>query len=270
VVDRSWEQFTYRAALNYQAAEDSMLYASYATGYKAGGIFILSAYDPEYVNAFELGLKSDLLDGRMRLNIAAFHSDYEDKQERIRLLDEGVLTPGGMIQNVPDTVIRGIESEMQLLVSDRLAVDASLTWQDSEYDGLIIQDSQGVDGLQDITGNRLANSAEIQAHVGLQYETDHDERGTLKWRADVSYMGEREGGIHNYDFSTVPAYKWVNARLVWESQDRAWRADLYVKNLLDEVALTGRANSTSDEFGFPDLGDFLPPRHYGLKVTRHF
>ncbi|WP_197493200.1 TonB-dependent receptor [Woeseia oceani] len=270
VVDRSWEQFTYRAALNYQASDDAMLYASYATGYKAGGIFILSAYDPEYVNAFELGLKSDLLDGRMRLNVAAFHSDYEDKQERIRLLDEGVLTPGGMIQNVPNTVIRGVEMEGQALVSDRFSIDASLTWQDSEYDGLIIQDSLGVDGLQDITGNKLPNSAEWQAHIGLQYETDLDSRGTLQWRADMSYMGEREGGIHNYDFSTVPSYQWMNARLVWESQDQAWRADLYVKNVLDEVALTGRSKSSSDEFGYPDLGDFLPPRTYGLKLTRHF
>lgn len=269
-VDKSWNQFTYRAGLNYRTSEETMLYVSYATGYKAGGIFILSAYDPEFVNAYEIGVKSDWFDRRLRVNAAAFHSDYEDKQERIRLVVDGVLTPGGMIQNIPNTVIRGVELEAEALLGDRFSVDASLTWQDSEYDGILVQDPLAPGGLQDISGNELANSAEWRAYVGLQHATELDDLGSLEVRADVSYVGEMHGSIYNYEAGKVPSYEWVNVRARWGSSDGTWRADLYVKNLLDEDAMTGRAYVPFDEFGYPDLGTFLPPRTYGLELTRYF
>lgn len=269
-VDETWNQFTYRAGLNYRTSEETMLYASYAIGYKAGGIFILSAYDPEFVNAYEIGMKSDWLDRRLRLNAAVFHSDYEDKQERIRLVVDGVLTPGGMIQNIPDTIIRGVELEAEALLGEGFSVDASLTWQDSEYDGILISDPLAPGGLQDISGNQLANSAEWRAYVGLQHVTELDDLGSFEVRADVSYVGEMHGSIYNYERGKVPAYEWINARARWSSSDGAWRADLYVKNLLDENAMTGRAYVPFDEFGYPDLGTFLPPRTYGLELTRYF
>ncbi|HLT90062.1 MAG TPA: TonB-dependent receptor [Woeseiaceae bacterium] len=268
-LDKSWNQFTYRVGLNYQATDDVMLYTSYATGYKAGGIFILSTYEPEFVNAYEIGVKSDWFGRRLRLNAAAFHSDYEDKQERIRLVVDGVLTPGGMIQNIPNTVIRGLELEAQALLGDRVSLDASLTWQDSEYDGIVIEDPIAPGGVQDISGNQLANSAKWRAYAGLEHTTDFD-AGTLALRADVSYVGKRHGSIYNYEAGIVPAYEWVNVRARWDSPDGAWRADFYIKNLLDEEAMSGRAYVPFDEFGYPDLGTFLPPRTYGVELTRFF
>src|SRR5690606_9522043 len=133
VLDETWDQFTYRAGLNFQLADNAMLYGNYATGYKAGGIFILTAYEPEFVNAVEFGLKSDWFARRLRVNAALFHSDYEDKQERIRLEIDGVLTPGGMIQNIPNTTIMGLELEAQAVLGNNFSLDSSLTWQDSEY-----------------------------------------------------------------------------------------------------------------------------------------
>ena len=269
-LDKSWTQFTWRAGLNYRLSDQAMLYGSYATGYKAGGIFILSTYEPEFVNAYEIGLKSDWFDRQLRINAAAFHSDYEDKQERIRLVIDGVLTPGGMIQNIPNTVIQGLELEGEALLGNGFSLDASLTWQDSEYDGIVVQDPLGPGGLQDISGNELPNSAEWRWYFGLQHTSSLRDTGEIQLRADVSYVGEMHGSIYNYEFSKTPSYYWVNARASWDSGDGRWRADVYVKNLFDEEAMTGRSYVPFDEFGFPDLGNFLPPRTYGIKLTRYF
>ena len=269
-LDKSWDQLTYRAALNYQMTDGALFYGSYATGYKAGGIFILSTYEPEFVKAYELGMKSDWFDRRLRVNAALFHSDYEDKQERIRLIVNGVLTPGGMIQNIPDTTIQGLELEAQALVGNGFSIDASLTWQDTEYDGMVIEDPIAPGGLQDISGNELANSAEWRLYLGLQHTTELERGGQIELRTDFSYVGEMHGSIYNYEFSKVPSYTWVNALARWESPDATWQADLYVKNVLDEEAMTGRAYVPFDEFGFPDLGNFLPPRTFGVRLTHHF
>ena len=270
VLDETWDQFTYRAGLNFQLADNAMLYGNYATGYKAGGIFILTAYEPEFVNAVEFGLKSDWFARRLRVNAALFHSDYEDKQERIRLEIDGVLTPGGMIQNIPNTTIMGLELEAQAVLGNNFSLDSSLTWQDSEYDGIVIEDPLGPGGRQDISGNQLPNSAEWRFYVGLQHDRELSAGGELQLRADFSYIGEMHGSIYNYEQDKIPAYQWVNVRARWESDDADWLAELYVKNALDEDAMTGHAYVPFDEFGFPDLGEFLPPRTYGVKLTRRF
>lgn len=270
VLDEGWDQFTYRAALNYQLTDNAMAYASYATGYKAGGIFILSTYEPEFVNAIEFGLKSDWFDRRLRINAALFHSDYKDKQERIRVEIDGVLTPGGMIQNIPNTIIQGLELEGQALLGNGFSVDASLTWQDSEYDGIVIEDPLGPGGRQDISGNQLPNSAEWRGYLGVQHQQPIRVGGQLMLRADISYVGEMHGSIYNYDQDVIPSYEWINLRARWQSDNGDLMAELYVNNALDEDAMTGHAYVPYDEFGYPDLGEFLPPRTYGIRLTRNF
>ena len=94
-VEQSWDALTGRAVIDWTPAEDVLVYASYARGYKGGGTNppradlntsvvqyqpLPETFEPEYVNAFEIGAKTDLLDRRLRLNATAFYYDYTDYQ----------------------------------------------------------------------------------------------------------------------------------------------------------------------------------------------
>jgi outer membrane receptor protein involved in Fe transport len=79
-----WDAFSGRVVLDWQIAPDLLAYASYARGYKPGGLNSAAStnpiYDREDLNAFEIGLKSLLADGSLLLNVAAFYNDYNDLQ----------------------------------------------------------------------------------------------------------------------------------------------------------------------------------------------
>ncbi len=115
-IEQDWQAWTGRAVLDWKASEDVMYYASYARGYKGGGANppradintsviqyqpLPETFDPEYVNAFELGVKSSLLDGALRLNANAFYYDYSDYQvsqivDRISLNENFDMTSMGL------------------------------------------------------------------------------------------------------------------------------------------------------------------------------
>src|SRR5690606_16773028 len=77
----SWDNVSYLASLDYQVTPDTLLYVSYSTGYRSGGVqgradsvaTASASYGPEDVRQYEIGAKTALLDGRARLNIAAYH-----------------------------------------------------------------------------------------------------------------------------------------------------------------------------------------------------
>src|SRR5262249_39418049 len=74
---------TYRAALEYDLAEHALLYGSYETGFKSGGFFFSNdsgVYQPEYVDAFTVGVKSRLVDNRLQANVELFDWRYKDQQ----------------------------------------------------------------------------------------------------------------------------------------------------------------------------------------------
>ena len=86
-LQKDWKKFTYRAGLNYHVSDDVMLFGSYSQGYRAGGFnafaFQELSYEPESIDALEIGIKSHWLDDRIELNVSAFSNDYTDKQETV-------------------------------------------------------------------------------------------------------------------------------------------------------------------------------------------
>ncbi|WP_286843680.1 TonB-dependent receptor, partial [Idiomarina sp. UBA4206] len=115
-----WSKFSPHASVSYQVDPAVMLYASYSNGFKSGGVDMRAdvslnpdasnPYDPETVDTVEFGVKSEMLDGRMRLNAAAFFSDYQDMQVTVQRAIEG----GGVasqVLNAADSTVQGFEIE---------------------------------------------------------------------------------------------------------------------------------------------------------------
>jgi len=113
VDDASFDDFSPRVVVDFQANDNVLLYGSYSQGFKSGGFnsFGLSpAFDSEDVDAFEVGIKTDFADGRARLNASAFTYDYSNLQIRLP-----VPTGGVDIQNVGAADISGFEVSLSEL-----------------------------------------------------------------------------------------------------------------------------------------------------------
>jgi iron complex outermembrane receptor protein len=215
-VDEDWNEFTPRIGLDYQWNEDLMLYAIYSEGFRSGGFNARNAvpgtlgpYDPEYVDQFEIGMKSDLLDGKMRLNLAAFYTDYTDKQEEFIRVNaiQGSVT---IVENAGEVTTQGLEAELTWLLTPNLTVGGNLGYLDAEYDEFmadgnddgVVDDLSGLElrRTPDWTGGIYANyavplgSGTFGIDAGYRYTDEYyvdagnDPRGLLDSRGIVDLV----------------------------------------------------------------------------------
>jgi iron complex outermembrane recepter protein len=131
--DQSWNRFNWKVGVDYDLAPNALLYASYSTGYRAGGFNTSSqvAYDPENIKAFEAGLKTDLLDRRLRFNLAAFHYDYQDLQVTSPRELNGRIQ--AFTQNAASAKIWGVEIESIIKPSDNFSFDIAFGYLNTKF-----------------------------------------------------------------------------------------------------------------------------------------
>lgn len=141
-VSDAWQNLSFRAGVDYKASDDVFLYGSFSQGFKSGGFNgrptnqgAIEAYKPETVDAFELGAKTDFLNGRGRLNLAGFYNSYKAIQ-----LTSFVTVPGSgltqVIENAGNARIYGIEAELELRPAKGLIVTATGAWTQNAFTSL--------------------------------------------------------------------------------------------------------------------------------------
>ncbi|MGI9287787.1 MAG: TonB-dependent receptor, partial [Pseudomonadales bacterium] len=116
----TWDEFTPKVGVRYQMNDDAMLYATYSKGYRSGGFngrvdeqdSARIPYDPEIVDSYELGFKSEWPDKGLRLNGTIFYMDYQDKQEEIGLPSDGATGQRITVFNAADATMQGVELEL--------------------------------------------------------------------------------------------------------------------------------------------------------------
>src|SRR3546814_182938 len=156
----SEDNVSWRAGLDFRLAPETLLYANISKGYKGGtfpvqGAVIEQQYRPvtqESVLAYEIGLKTDLFDGRAHLNLAAFYYDYKDKQVIGRALFPP-FGPQGVLVNVPKSRIFGIDTDLTVRPTRDLTLTGAVTYLDTrirEYTGY-----DGVPTIVDFAGSDL-------------------------------------------------------------------------------------------------------------------
>lgn len=259
-----WDQTDYKLGLNYQFTDNIFGYASFSTGYKAGGASASGqVYDPEFLDAYEIGLKTDLLDRRLRLNAAAYYYDYTDIQAVVRT------DIANFIDNAASATIVGVEVSGEALVSESFSIDFAAAWQDSEFEEYTTIDRFAPElGTQDLSGNELPYSRDGSIYVGAQY--DHDFRyGTITTRADYSWSSSMESTAFNREVDRIPSYSNLNALVSWALPDMNWRIQVYGQNLTNETVpgnIVLRSRSPRDRV----LVSYLPPRTYGVRLLYDF
>ena len=217
----------------------------------------------ELVDSYELGLKSDFADHRIRLNAAVFFTDYQDVQQNITRLATGIV-----VLNVPGAEITGFDIDFTAVVTPNFLFTAGVGYADSELtDPLIIDDPQNpgvplVDSSA-FLGQRLAQAPDWTANASAIYSYKMANSGTLMFRADWSHTGEVlhelvEKGSPLETLVTEDSYNLVNARIGYTSPDGDWDLFVWGKNIFDErYKAYRRANPIIRVFGLDASGSGL-------------
>lgn len=272
-----WSKFSPHASVSYQVDPELMFYASYSNGFKSGGVDMRAdvslnpdasnPYDPETVDTFEFGVKSELLDGRMRLNAATFFSDYQDMQVTVQRAIEG----GGVasqVLNAADSTVQGFEVESSFAATSTLNITGSLGYIDAEFDSVAFfnPDTQQVEDVSDLWS--FQNTPKVTANIGFNKEFAL-ESGSLVWSGSVSYRDDTQ-------IFEVPspldeeAYSLTNTSLVWYSNSGQWTVGLHAKNVFDEEYRVSGYNFGSTFGENIVTGYYGAPRTYSLTVDYRF
>jgi iron complex outermembrane receptor protein len=255
---QSWDELTFSGILEYTINDDVMVYASVSQGYKSGGfqdtppntLGATTPYDPETVLSMELGLKSEFLDNRLRINGAIFSMDYEDLQ--VEFTNDQCLC--NIVSNASDAKIQGLELEMSFAATEDLLLWFNGSFLDTEYENYVI--STG-----DFSGNQLQRTPDNQVSTGFEYTANVGDFGrALKLR--LSYTWQDEMPWAHTNVSWEDAYGLLDGRIGFAPEDRGWSVALWGRNLTDEEV---RANVI--EFLGGDMSLFGAPRSYGVEFA---
>lgn len=284
------EVVTGKLALQYFADEDLMFFGSYSRGYKGQAYDVTSSFNPETLanpvapetsNAFELGVKSTLLDGRMQLNATLFHTEYKDFQAQSQVDVPGVGTVQ-QLNNVGTLETAGLEVDAVFLVSENFRVTLGAAYIDAtiksfeEADCYALQTpSEGcVGGAQDLSGEDLNNSPDFKFNIAGSYVLPLEDLPfdgfmdfSYQWQDDVHF------DLLNDPNRTQDAYGIFNLSLGVDSKDEDYRVTLFANNLFDQDYLGG-ITSAQAIYGGSDVRAHVIPRgaerQVGLRVNMDF
>lgn len=284
-----YSETTPRAILSYQQSEDVLLYASYSKGYSSGGFngdTAMRSFLPETSDNFELGIKSELMDGKLRLNANAFNTSYKNQQVTVGRIVNG--QPTADLVNAQEATLQGLELEALMQLTDSLVMAFMFSTQDGSYDEFIIQDNvtnTAADGSlsysqveRDITSTGFGGNAKPTTwDISFIHTIDVVGGGDIQSSIGMSHQDEINYTLANVPSAQAADYNLVDARITWNFADGQSRLSLWATNLTDEVYINSMLSQAGDvEIGGTDasLGfnsDYWgQPRRFGLEYTREF
>jgi len=308
-VNISDHHFDWKVGLDYHASDNVMFYVSIASGYRPGAYnsrpFQASqvvAVDQEELIAYELGMKGDFFDHTLRLNLAAFYTDWSTRILPVAGTECPLVslgpppeyatvppnTPGAVedslgnwcfntvsrtfYANAPGEVT-GFEAELAwapvegLLISGQIGL---LNWKSPDIDNCDFN----LDGIPDpgaVCTNDLPSQVPDQNwSVSGSYDIQLGDYGMLTPRLDV--YGQSDvcfGPLTNVDNGCSDGYTLLNAALIWTSSEDYWTIQLGVNNLTDKFYWLNKFPLT--DFGQPHAeGQPGRPQEWYVTFTRNF
>ncbi len=232
-----------KAGLSYQWSQDVMAYVQYSTGYKSGGFnprpltrTQVTTFGPETVKAYEMGLKSEWLEHRLRANLAVFSSNYRDLQLPVATIDPGTGFPAFLTQSVGSARIEGVEMELEARPAQGLTINGSvgyLHYRNRSLGGAAYDPVKNPSGptLDDVP----ALTPKWKGNLGAEYAVRLGGWGTLTPRIDYTYQSKVFNDPQNEPISMQPGYGILNARLAWDAPRGGWQAAVSGSNLTNKV-----------------------------------
>lgn len=276
----TWEEPTYRATASYQFTDTFYSYFLYSHGFKSGGYndqagsggfanFPLEAYQPEFADNFEIGIKWDFADNTARLNATAYYVNYQDFQRSTVVQVPGTAFQETRTFNAADVDASGLDLEFWWQIGDRWSVRANAGFLDTKYNEFLLD--RNLDGqLEDFSGRRVVRSPELTAGFDVNYTYDFNGGSSLL--VNLNYNHEDENVYYYNDdigeeFDTILEQRdIINLSATWTSSSDTFYASIFGKNLTDERYQTA-AQAVGTLWTFSNYG---PPRTYGVDLGYRF
>jgi iron complex outermembrane recepter protein len=272
--NNSWNNTSPRVVIDYKPLSDVMFYASYSQGYEAGGYNALqpgAKYEPEKVNNYELGMKSEFFDHRLLVNASVYHYQYTNLQQLSLVTNANGALPQYEV-TVSDERATGADFEAHWQATEGLRLNLVAAYIDLTYQTYTTPDGTNVSGQP--VGEPLWSFA-----GGLDYLWRNLAAGDLDLTLQDAYRGatrcnadsQATGGcFSNANFSVGGAQNRTDGRLAWTSHGRtAYSVALYVNNLFDKQYATGIQLISATTLGTP-FTNITAPRFWGAEVGVHF
>ena len=278
----SWSSTIGRAGVEWKVTEDILLYGGWSRGFRSGGFagFIVGAtslepYDEETRDQYEVGIKSIWLDGRLQVNIGAFHTDIKDYQASVTRLIGGAtitrITNAGSVEN------EGIEIEVDAIPVDGMLIRVGVGLVDSFFEDFLEREDNPAtpaDETNRLDGLRLPAHHPVTFNSVFQYEFPIAGgllAGTLTPRIEYIWKDNMMSAALNRVGDGLEGWDLVNVSLKWESANGNYSVSAWARNLLEEEyqynsifnqATVGCCGSATSFHG--------PPRTFGVTLNVNY
>jgi outer membrane receptor protein involved in Fe transport len=285
VAEREYSRVTGRAAIDHEISHgdfgQSRLYASFARGYKAGGLNPGNSNTPEFapesLDAFEIGAKNDLFGRKVQANLAAFYYDYNDLQLGQRVAGTAITSNG-------DARVWGVEGEFLFLPMPRLQFNANLSHLNTRIGDFTTVDAANPAQVDpriqtpvtapqvpvNLRGNELPYAPNFKANFGAQYTMP---LGAGGWSATVRGDYVVQGNYFAREFNTpndrIDSWRMANAYLRFANRDETIGVEVFVKNIGDSDAITSSIIEDAQVGSYRNVR-VLEPRTFGISTRLRF
>ncbi len=263
---QKFSNFAPKVGAEYKPNDDILVYASWSKGYKTGGWTTrlttpqpvgtsAPTFGPEQASTYELGVKSELADRRVILNISGFYTDYTGIQLNFQVGTSPTLANAG------DADIYGLEAELQVAPIDDLTFTAAMGYIHASYRNIAF----GVTGVS--TNNKLPKTPEWKFSFSPQYTYKLENGAEILLNADYTHTSSLFNDTENTLLLKRPATNMMGASITYREPDGKWSLSAGGTNLLDDRFLvTGLAQIAGGQV----FGTYNRPREWYLTARVNF
>ncbi len=291
---KKYNNFSPNVNISFKASDDMLIYATASQGFKSGGFndALGSAtgigFEPEKVSNAEVGIKSELLDRRLRLNFAAFYINWKDIL--VSVDNPATLTYDPTLRNAGKARSYGLEAEATFKASERFSMSASVALLDARFTGSLNErftgqlnpDGTPKAGSPGFFLDRLTDAPKFTASGSFTYKAPISDSLFVAFTPEVIYRGSsflglnselqrpNSAGVAQLGLNRQKGFFLVNASLSLDGgDDGRWSAGIWAKNLTNTLYKARVFDLSGDRIGqvFQILG---APRTFGLYVRREF
>lgn len=264
---KTFQKPTWRVSLDHKITEDIMAYVSYNRGFKSGGfntlIFPAESFAPERLDAYEVGLKTNLFDHSLRVNTAAFYYDYKNIQ--VASYKTGILD----IYNGAAATLYGLDLDVEWAATSRLTLKSGLSLLHATFDDFpdadLTSPTPGGGTTYDVGSakdNKLPLAPDWTFNIAADYTVPTrygDVTLNLTYLHNAGWYGEPDNRL------SQGAYDVLNGQLGWTSTDELYELRIWAKNITNE----DYATTVFSQFN-GDVIQYAPPRTFGVTLKRSF
>ncbi|MBN27826.1 MAG: TonB-dependent receptor [Alteromonadaceae bacterium] len=275
---------TFKISSEWDVADDSMLYLSYTSGYRSGGLQPSSGlqYESEFLDAITFGSNNLFLDGALQFKAEVFYWDYQDQQITYFNVNEH-----NVLENTTDNVgaatNKGFDIDLIWKLTDNTTIDGKVQYLKASYDDLKFTTSPPRDNINcpsevtgalddgtpvidfDCSGNQSIFAPELTLKLGIDHIIPMGSFNVVL-SLDTTWVDDQVTGFTNRVYEVIGAHSRTNAYLTVEDADNRWSARLYARNLEDKNRLT----STQDPVIGVAQASYGEDMTYGLSVNYNF